>query len=422
MNDEIKRLNWAGNYQFQAPNFAEPDTVEELQTLVAVANKVSVLGSTHSFNDIADSPQLLLSLQQIPRTMTLDPAAATVTISSNVRYGELALYLEAQGFALPNLASLPHISVVGACATGTHGSGVGNPCLAAPVTGLTFIAADGELVTWRRGEAANFPGAVVNLGGLGVITEMELAVQPTFAVQQYVYQQLPWQAVWQQLGDIMATAYSVSLFTSWDETAVEQLWVKALTTEVVPAGPLYGAQPASQQLHPCSTDAASCTEQLGEPGPWFRRLPHFKLEYMPSVGAELQTEYLVPASHGVAALQALFELREQLHPLLYISEIRTVKADDLWLSPAYATDSLAIHFTWKPDWAQVQPLLPQIEAALAPFYARPHWGKLFSLSPAGLEAVYPQLPAFRKMLAAVDPAGKFRNAYLSRNLYPETEA
>ena len=285
---------------------------------------------------------------------------------------------------------------------------------------MTFVAADGELMTWRRGEAASFTGAVVNLGGLGVITEMELAIQPSFKVQQYVYQQLPWQAVWQELSDIMAMAYSVSLFTSWSEEAVEQLWVKALTTELLPAGPLYGAQPASEQLHPSEADPQVCTEQLGIPGPWHQRLPHFKLEFTPSLGDELQTEYLVPIGRGVDALQAIFALNDKIHPYLHISEIRAVKADDLWLSPAFATDSLAIHFTWKPDWANVQQLLPQIEAALTPLGARPHWGKLFSMNPVTLAAAYPQIPAFRELLTRVDPAGKFRNDYLDRNLYPET--
>ena len=417
MNDESKRLNWAGNYQFQAPEFAEPDSVEELQTLVAAANKVSVLGTTHSFNDIADSPQLLLSLQQLPRTMTLDPVAATVTINSNVRYGELALYLEAQGFALPNLASLPHISVVGACATGTHGSGVGNPGLAAAVTGLTFVAADGDLVTLRRDQDDHFPGAVVNLGALGVVTALELAVQPSFQVQQHVYRGLPWAEVWHNLTTIMSAAYSVSLFTSWAETTVEQLWVKALVTETVPAGPLYGAQPASQQLHPGGGDAQVCTEQLGIPGPWHQRLPHFKLEFTPSVGAELQTEYLLPLTNGVAALQAVHALGDQIRPYLHISEIRTVKGDDLWLSPSYGQDSLAVHFTWKPDWPHVQTLLPRLEAALLPLGARPHWGKLFNLTPAQLLDAYPLIPAFRDLLAQFDPAGKFRNGYLDQHLY-----
>jgi xylitol oxidase len=421
------QFNWAGNYRYSG-EICRPRTVEQLQELVARSAKLKALGTRHSFNGIADTTGDLISLEQFEPVLTVDTERHTVTVGAGVRYGQLCRELHERGYALHNLASLPHISVAGACATGTHGSGDGNGNLATAVSGLEMVTADGEVLALsrersRERDGARFLGAVVGLGALGVITQLTLDLVPAFEVAQTVYTDLPLAQLEDHFDAILSSAYSVSLFTDWREARFNQVWCKRRVGDPVPAeGVLerYGAMPATGPLHPIAENsAASCTEQWGVPGPWYERLPHFRMEYTPSNGEELQSEYFVPRRHACAALNAVYGLREQISPLLLISEVRTIAADDLWMSPCYGRDSVAIHFTWQKEWPAVERLLPQIEARLAPFEAIPHWGKLFTVSPVRWRALYPRLPDFLSLLESCDPQGKFRNTLLNTLLFGE---
>jgi xylitol oxidase len=413
-------FNWAGNIAYSASRLHRPQSVEEVQQVVRGAEKLKVLGARHSFSDVADSRGALLSLDRMPAEVTVDPQRRTATVSAAVRYGQFCRALDAAGLAVRNTASLPHISVAGACSTATHGSGDGNGNLATAVSGIELVLADGAVVTLsREADGEVFPGAVVALGGLGVLTRLTLDVVPAFAMRQLVYEWLPLAELEAHFDAVTSSAYSVSLFTDWQTERINQVWLKALDDEqAAPAGGFFGAIPATVKLHPIvSLSAESCTAQLGEPGPWYDRLPHFRIEYTPSSGEELQSEYFVPRRHAVAALRAVYGLRRELAPLLQISELRTITADDLWLSPCFGQACVAFHFTWVKDWPGVSRLLPRLEAALAPFDARPHWGKLFTLPPARLRALYPRLPAFQALLRTYDPLGTFRNPYLERNVF-----
>ena len=420
------RTNWAGNLTYSAPNLFEPRSVEEVQTAVRDHRHLRALGSRHSFNAIADSPENQISLHAL-NAIDLDPAAKTVTVGAGVRYGDLAPVIDARGFALHNLASLPHISVAGAIATATHGSGLHNGNLATAVSALEFVNARGDLVRLSRAPESRqasekFQGAAVHLGALGILTRTTLDVQPTYQVAQTVYLDLPMAALEHHLEEIFAAGYSVSLFTDWQNGRITQVWIKRRTDHAdVPTtlGPdFFGARPATEKMHPIlGHPAEACTEQLGVPGPWYERLPHFKMNFTPSSGQELQTEYFVPVEHGYQAIRAVETLRDQITPHLFITELRTIAADDLWMSMAYRRRSLAIHFTWKPEWPQVRAILPQIEARLAPFSARPHWAKLFTLPPTQLQALYPRLADFKSLAATYDPEAKFRNPFLAVNLY-----
>jgi xylitol oxidase len=368
---------------------------------------------------MADSPGAQVSLAGLAPEVEVDSAASLVRVTAGLTYGILASRLDRQGFALRNLASLPHISVAGACATGTHGSGPANQNLSAAVTGLELITADGDVVELSRGEES-FPGAVVHLGALGVITRLILEVVPSFEVSQRVYEGLPLEVLDDHFAAIMASGYSVSMFTDWRAPRLTLLWVKSLADDGAPAiegEPWFTATPAPAARHPVpGMPAGNSTAQLGEPGPWFERLPHFRPEFTPSAGDELQTEYLIPAAYAVPALHALQRAGERIAPVLRICEIRTIAADELWLSPAYRQDSVAFHFTWLPDTAAVLPVVTLIERQLAPFAPRPHWGKVFTTSTAELYASYDRLPDFLDLAGHYDPAGKFRNAYTARCL------
>ena len=414
--------NWAGNYTYQAADIATPHSIDELQSVVRGSHSLRALGSRHSFNDIADTTGTHVSLVELPRIYELDRGASRVRVDGAVRYGELAVRLYADGFALHNLASLPHISVAGACATATHGSGDRSGNLATAVTGLEVVTAGGDIVHFdRSGAIAGFRGAVVALGGLGVVTALTLEVEPTFEMRQDLYENVSLSQVAEHFDEITALADSVSLFTEWHGPAFEQLWLKRRVVTGAPFEPpplVFGATRATEKIHPIRRmPADALTEQLGVPGPWHERMPHFRLDHTPSAGAELQTEYLVPREHAVDALLAVAALRRRIEPLLQVSEIRTIAADDLWLSTGSERSSVGIHFTWQPDWEHVRELLPAIEAALAPFAPRPHWGKLFTLAPEVVRATYPHLPEFAALLERHDPTGKFRNAFLERYVF-----
>lgn len=416
--------NWGGNYTFHAPHLHHPTTPADIRHLLRTRPHLKALGSKHSFNDIADSPSDQISLDHLSE-ITLDQTRKSVTVGAGTNYGQLAPWLHERGLALGNLASLPHISIAGATATATHGSGLRNGNLATAVRTLEFLDGNGNLVTLDRdADPDTFPGAVVSLGALGITIRLTLDVLPTFQIAQTVYQNLPFAELEHNLDTIFSAGYSVSLFTDWQNHRANEVWIKALApasqTHAEPLAPTFhGATLQRTKLHPIRDhDPIHCTDQFSVPGPWYKRLPHFKMNFTPSSGAEIQSEYFVPREHAFPAILAVEHLRDRISPLLLTSELRTVAADNLWLSMAYRQDSLAFHFTWKPETEPVLDLLPHIEAALAPFHARPHWGKVFTTSPSHLRALYPRMNDFLALAQLHDPQGKLRNLYLNRNLYP----
>jgi xylitol oxidase len=414
--------NWAGNIAYGARRLYEPESLEQLQEIVRSSNSLRVLGSRHSFNTITDSAGDLVSLVRMPRVFELDETARTVTVDGGVRYGDLCAPLNAAGYALHNLASLPHISVAGACATATHGSGNLSGNLATAVVALDVVTADGELVSLSRERDPDvFPGAVVALGGLGAVTALTLQLQPAFQMRQDLYEHISLDEVARHFDEIYALADSVSLFSEWVGPGFEQLWLKRRVVAGDPFQPpaeVFGATRATETIHPIRRmPSDACTPQLGVPGPWYERMPHFLIDRMPSSGSELQTEYLLPREHAVEALLAIAGLRTVFQPVLQVAEVRTVAADDLWLSTAYGRPSVALHFTWLRDPAAVERITPLIEAALAPFDPRPHWGKVFTMAPAAVRAAYPRLAGFVDLLQRHDPNGTFRNRFLDEYIF-----
>jgi xylitol oxidase len=417
-----KLRNWAGNIEYSTDRVQTSTSLAQVQDYVKTQPKLKVLGTRHCFNNIADSKDGFLSLKPMDEVISLDPAKRTVTVAAGITYGQLCPYLDGKGFALHNLASLPHISVAGACSTATHGSGQKNGNLATAASGLEIVTADGTVVNLsRERDGETFNGAVVGLGALGVITKVTLDIQPTFMMRQYVYEDLPLAELKEHFDAIESSGYSVSLFTDWQKQRINEVWIKSRIEEgnEFHASPgFYGAKLATRNLHPIAAlSAENCTEQMGVPGPWYERLPHFRMGFTPSAGKELQSEYFVPRQHAVEAILAVEKLHDQVSPSLLITEIRTIAADHLWMSPCYEQDCVTIHFTWKPDWPAVSKLLPVIERELAPFNARPHWGKLFTTSPAKLRSIYKKMPEFVELSRRYDPQGKFRNEYLNRNIF-----
>ncbi len=413
--------NWAGNVAFGAARFHEPRSVAEVQSVVAAAAKVRAIGSRHSFNTIADTDGDQVSLSALARLIEIDTQAGTVTVDGGIRYDELAPYLHERGVALANLASLPHVSVAGACATATHGSGVANGNLATAVVAMQFVTAGGDVVEISRDRDPGLMDALtVGLGAFGIVTRLTLAIEPTYDVRQTVYEHLPIPTKPGRLDEVMADGYSVSLFTTWRHDDIEQFWRKV---RVAPDGD-GGAEPAdgirrfsaiaaTRKLHPIADlPAVSCTDQLGVAGPWYERLPHFRIGFTPSSGDELQSELFVASDEAPEAMAILRSIGQFLAPVLQISEVRAVAADSMWLSPCHQRQSIAFHFTWIPSWLQVEPCLATLETALAPLLPRPHWGKLTTITGPVLQTRFERLEAFGELIKEWDPTGKFRNAYL----------
>ncbi len=407
--------NWAENLTYGAARIARPESVGALRKMLARGGSVRALGTRHCFNDIADTDGTLVSLERLPHDVEIDGDVAR--ISGGARYGDIALDLHTSGRALANLASLPHISVAGAVATGTHGSGDRTPSLAAAVRALTFATASGDLVTLRRGDA-DFAGAVVHLGSLGIVTELELETEPAYDVAQTVFDAPRWDRILEDVDGVTSLGDSVSIFTTWREPDhADQLWVKTRAGREIDLARVaaLGARAADGPRHPIPGVAPdACGAQGGISGPWYEQLPHFRLDFTPSVGAELQSEYLLPRADAAAAIEAVRGIADRISPHLHICEIRTIAADDLWLSPSNGRDSVGLHFTWHHDEPAVREILPILEAALDPFDARPHWGKLFTMDPARIRALYPQWDDFRDLRKRIDPSGRFQNAYTRR--------
>jgi xylitol oxidase len=412
--------NWAGNYTYTARDVHRPSTLEELAEIASSVPQLRVIGSRHSFSALSDAPALV-SLERLPVEVSVDREGGTASLAGQLNYGQLAEALGEHGMALANLASLPHICVAGAVATATHGSGDANANLASAVAGLEIVTSDGEVRTAVRGDA-DFNGMVVALGALGVVTRLTLDIEPAYEVRQRFFEDLSWDALLENFDEITSSGYSVSVFTLWSEP-FNRVLVKTRVSgsaEQIRDG-LFGARPASVDQHVIAGhDPINCTPQLGSAGPWSERLPHFRMGFTPSSGEEIQSEYLVPRRHIVAALEAVRGLADAIRPLLHVTEIRTVAADDLWLSPQYREDTVGIHFTWRRDQKAVERVLVAVEAALSPFEFRPHWGKLFLAQADELAPRYPRLGDFSELMARVDRRGAFANEWLRRHLLPDT--
>lgn len=408
--------NWAGNHAYRASKLHRPSTVEQLQEIVARAPRVRMLGSRHSFNDIADSAELI-AFDALPSDVIVDHAAGKVSLGTGLIYSRLAAALEPEGVALHNLASLPHVSVAGAIATGTHGSGTKNGNLATAVAGLELVTSSGEFITARRGEV-DFDGMVVGLGALGAVTRLVLDVEPAYDVRQRVFQRLSWDALLDHFDEIATSGYSVSVFTRFGPD-VDQVWVKSRVTDAPEEvrGQLFGGIPATVDLNPIAgMDPVNSTAQLGRPGLWSDRLTHFRSGYVASSGEELQSEYMVPREQAAEAIKTVRALGGSIDPLLHVCEIRMVAADRLWMSPQYGRGTVAIHFTWRRDQDAVERVLVDIEKALARFEARPHWGKLFLAGAAEIRPLYERLPDFSRLVERLDPRGAFRNSWLETHV------
>ncbi len=408
---------WSGTYRYRAQALHRPRSRDELQALVMARRGLHVLGSRHSFNDVADAHELI-SLDGLPDELSIDSARRTATVPAAMRYRDLALALDRAGWALGNLASLPHISVAGSVATATHGSGDHNPSLAAAVRGLTLVTGSGEVISLDS-SAPELAGAVVSLGALGAVVDVTLAIEPSYRVRQDVYVGLAWDALAEQFDDVTSSGYSVSVLTNFAREQADLLWVKTrLTGDESGSMPpvLFGAAAATEKLHLTpGVDPVHCTPQLGEPGPWYDRLPHFLMQFTPSSGAEIQSEYLMRREHAPAAIGALRRIGAEIGPTIKSAEIRTVAADQQWLSSAYQADVFGVHFTWQPDQQQVERCIGLVEDALAPCDPRPHWGKVFG---TGFDwgSLYPRLADFRALAARWDPQGVFRTGLAARTV------
>jgi xylitol oxidase len=412
--------NWAYNHTFSARAIHRPESIDEVRHVVAAAHRIHAVGSRHSFNGIADSAGALIDLGGIDPEFVIDPDRRTVTAGAGANYGVLAAWLHPQGWALHNMASLPHVTIGGATATGTHGSGDRLPTLSAAVAELEIVTATGDMHVVRRGDRY-FDGMVVSLGTLGVVTRIALDIQPAFSMRQDAFEGLEWDTMLADLDAVMSAGYSVSLLTKWSGPAVTRLWIKTRLEHDAPAevsAEHLGATPAVQvSPNVTLTGLAALNPFGGMPGPWSERLPHFRPGVDPGTVGHLQSEYMLPRTRAAEAISLLRAMSDRIDPHLLTSEIRSMTADDLWLSPAHGRDTIAIHFSWARDLEIVPVISAEIERMLLPLGGRPHWGKIIHTKAEGLAPLYPRLAEFRELAQSMDPGGKFRNAFLCAHVF-----
>ncbi|MDM7890873.1 D-arabinono-1,4-lactone oxidase [Curtobacterium caseinilyticum] len=413
MRATMRELNWSGTVTYSAERVERPRTIDEAAELVARSPRVHGLGTRHSFNDVADGPGVLLDLTGIPTDLVVDTAADSATMGAGTRYGVVAPDLEAAGVALHNTGSLPHISLGGAIATGTHGSGTALGSLSTAVRAFEVLGPDGERRTVARGDDG-FEGAVLHLGLLGIVTRVEVDVEPTYRMRQDTYGPIPWDRFVADVAEVHAAAYSVCSYTVFGDEVSEVL-LKSRVPEGADDVAVPDALLGAPRLPGRPADGHH-TARDGSVGPWWDRLPHFPIDAVPSVGSEVQSEHFVPLRHAAAALEAVRGLAERIQPHLHVCELRTMAADPSWLSPTQGEDVLCIAFTWRKHPVEVAALLPDLEARLAPFDGRPHWGKMSSLDADAVEALWPRLPDFRRLVAAADPDRTFASAFGERVL------
>jgi alditol oxidase len=413
--------NWSKNQSFKFRKIFYPTSTDEIVSIVKSAKKVKVIGTAHSFNTSAaaddgyEEETDLICLSNLCVNPILDEEKKTITVSAGSKFGEIFhwISINAPNFALHNSASLPHISVGGAIATATHGSGVKHGNLSSAVVSLELIKANGEIMNIsRETKGSEFDGYIVHLGCLGVVTRVTLSLVSAFNIRQDCFVCLDFDIALQNIDEILSSGYSVSLFTTWSNRLFEQVWRKSTPDTVFETETFFGSKKAITKIHPCDQSPECCTEQLGQVGPSYERLPHFKFEFQPSVGDELQSEFFIARADAAAALEAIMSLSKVISPLLFITEVRSIASDKLWMSTAYDRESVAIHFTWKPLWNEVQKVLPMIEIALEKFSARPHWGKLFSHKAETISLIYPKINDFAALREQLDPEAKFVNKFL----------
>lgn len=423
-DDGLRRYNhnWSGTVQYESSSLHFPRSSEALARIIKENDRVKVLGTGHAFSRIADTTGAHISLDEMKAIFPIDHEHQTVSFEAGVTFKELAEYLERQGYAIANYASLPHISIAGAIATATHGSGEKNGSLATLVREFELVDGRGEVHHISKDKTPDlFAASVVSLGVLGVVTRITLDILPRFTIRQDVYKNVDAQTVLDSFDEVQDMGYSVSLFTKWQNPkSLEKLWIKSIVEDPAREFPqmLFGGTWSNENLHPCSGESAErCTPQCGVSHSANYSLPHFLGEETPSSGNEIQTEFFVPRSKTQEAMQALLNNGHIFtDDIIHVSEVRTIAPDNHWMSPFYEQESVGIHFTWKNEPEKLASVISQVQKilqdAIGDTPLRAHWAKVHNLS--DIRSSLPRFDDFRGLIRVYDPQGKFRNGYSVR--------
>lgn len=459
--EETLHRNWCGNVRFGGTPLV-PESVEQLQEAVRLATPpIRVVGRGHSFSPLAECVGgSLLCLARLNRVLdfrapTSMGSMGSITVEGGTTYSEIARFLGRQG-ALRNLPSCPQFTVAGAIATATHGSGVTHQNLAADVTMLEFVAGDGSLICYEDGETATLlEGLRVHLGCLGVVSRLTLVVCPFYEVETFCYIDVPLAPMIENLPALWTTCDSLSVWTSGfgRGPGAGTCWMvfRHFCPHWKPSAAVPEHTPPQELLlHGGSFLQGPVNRYCTDPHepvtitPTGKRAWHDALTQTLHEGQEtsmtttdIQAEFFVALQHAQAAIRAVWGTArewsfsspwgatgEPMKGLVDAMEFRQVKGDGAWLSPQHI-DSLGIHISFNSDpgrRAEVEACLHLLEAALEPFDARAHWGKLAPLTtaPARLEELYDdRLRCFRALCGVHDPSGKFRNVWVRRALFTE---
>jgi FAD/FMN-containing dehydrogenase len=395
--------NWVGNQSFTPARIASPRSEDELATLVRQAAgagmHVRVAGAGHSFTPVAQTDGLLIEMAQLTGVTATDPVRRRVTVRAGTPIHDLYQPLWDAGLALRNQGDIDTQQIAGAVATATHGSGISNGSLSTVVRGVRLVCADGSIREIGEQDPRLLRAAQVSIGTLGAVSELELAVTDAYRLTEEVGL-WRWEDVLERFDELvrghrhfgffwMPTEESGALYNlqrHGEETFADRCYVK-LFDEAPPDRP-DSARPGRR------TDRC------------YRIYP---MVYSPNFH---ELEYFVALEHGREALEAMRELMLASQPdAIYPLEVRTVGPDDAYLSPSQGTATTVISVSGTPGtdyWAYLR----SVDALLAPYRPRVHWGKLHFLTPEQLHERYPEAAEFIAVRRELDPEGVFLNDHL----------
>jgi FAD/FMN-containing dehydrogenase len=394
--------NWVGNQSFTPGCAAAPRDEGEVAALVRDASeqgsRVRVSAARHSFTPIVETDGLLLDLSGLRGVVATDPARKRATALAGTLIRDFYEPLWAEGLALKNQGDIDTQQIAGAVATATHGSGIRNTCFSGVVRGVRLVTATGEVREIGESEPDLLRAAQVSIGMLGVVTQLQLEVTDSYRLTEQV-DLWPWEEVLERWDELvhehrhfgffwLPTEESAALYNlaSHDQTMADKCYVK-----------IYDDATPDQ---PDSAVEGRRTDRC------YRIYP---MVYDPNFH---ELEYFVPLELGPAALSAMRDLMlRSLPDSVFPLEVRTVGPDDAYLSPNYKTATTVISVSGKPG-TDYWDYLRSVDALLAEFSARVHWGKLHFLSPERLHALYPEADTFINLRRELDPGGVFLNDHL----------
>lgn len=416
--------NWAGNVSNIVKCYVQPETEAELIEIIKSSDSIKVVGTAHSWSPIHQSQHTILNLDLYNKILLTDKIQHIIKVQAGIKIWQLNEYLDKQGLALKNLGSIDQQSIAGAISTGTHGTGIAFQVLASQIIEFSLIKADGEKINIHKEKNKElFNATIINLGALGIISEITLQVCPSFNLHEYTTT-LPFDEVIENLDKHLEENNHFKLW--WlpptddivvfrfnkTEKAINDTKIRQFLQDKILSVYIYRFFVWIAKLIPPFAKFLNKLLTLNMKGPIDRIQKSYKVHIVPEPPLHRETEWTFELSKAKEILKAYKKfITENKYNLNFIQEIRFTKADDFWLSACYKRDSiwLGLYAYEHENWDKA---LQEYEDFAKKYDGRPHWGKEFSRDKNYIKQQYAKYDDFKEIKQAFDPSGKFSNAYL----------